>query len=441
MLATDTGSAIRTPRTTALLLKLRKMALHGDQHDMRILQTQMTFRLGLVQRALPLGISLQRILAIRMTLVGNRTIIPTLAHRHRIDNRDIAGTVTLRITGNIQHEKAVLETRVMRNIRLLLQSLQQSKLRLRPFVEQTVGRRSRVTAIAITAIAITAIGNGSGLRIFGRRAFIAYGQSNIGTGTNVDSGQIENQLIAENRILRRNAERKTRLTVSVAGSIIILLVTVIRLIIGRTGRRHIHEFETDVDDVHTSRINARGFYVYAHNRVNVATGKMGITPIRLPIIRQTTFKIGTSPIARSPESGIMVEHSGTAGTGDAAQIRAGHGIVAGTFLTVLGFASSRTFRRDISGTILNIVDPHTFRRPQNGNGQAPFAFLGNRPQSHPDANLTQQRDFVAQTTIRIGKRARQSVGCDQTVEILHENGIALRDYRFKLVTNGKIVPQ
>ena len=73
----------------------------------------------------------------------------------------------------------MFETSVVRYVRLLLQSLQQTDLSLRPLIEQAEAGR---------------------------------------TITYIDTGQIENQRITERRVLGRNAERQTRLTIRIARS-------------------------------------------------------------------------------------------------------------------------------------------------------------------------------------------------------------------------------
>ena len=76
----------------------------------------------------------------------------------------------------------MLEPGVMRNIWLLFESLQQSDLSFGPFVEQT---KVRAGAIA-----------------------------------HVNTGKVENQRIAKQRILRGNAEGKTCLAICIAGLVI-----------------------------------------------------------------------------------------------------------------------------------------------------------------------------------------------------------------------------
>ena len=215
-----------------------QMMLHGDQHDVRIFQAKMSFAFGCIQRALTFGIRIQRIVAVRMLIIGNRPLIPTTAHRQCVDDRDIAGTIAFRISSDVQHEKAMLEPGVMRNIWLLFESLQQSDLSFGPFVEQT---KVRAGAIA-----------------------------------HVNTGKVENQRIAKQRILRGNAEGKTCLAICIAGLVIILFVAVARGLAGRTRRDHVHEFESGIDDVHASRIRTRSFDINAHHRVDVTAGKVEI---------------------------------------------------------------------------------------------------------------------------------------------------------------------
>ncbi len=81
----------------------------------------------------------------------------------------------------------MFETSVVRYVRLLFQSLQQTDLSLRPLIEQAEAGR---------------------------------------TITYIDTGQIENQRITERRVLGRNAERQTRLTIRIARFVITLLVLV-----------------------------------------------------------------------------------------------------------------------------------------------------------------------------------------------------------------------
>ena len=76
-------NACRTVYRHCLVFRLRskpatlgmqhtKMMFHSDQHDMRIFQAKMPFILGSVQRALTFGIRIQRVIAIRMLIIGNR---------------------------------------------------------------------------------------------------------------------------------------------------------------------------------------------------------------------------------------------------------------------------------------------------------------------------------------------------------------------------------
>ena len=55
MLATDARLAIRTPRTAAFAMQYTQVMFHGNQHDMRIFQTEVALRLAFIERALPLG--------------------------------------------------------------------------------------------------------------------------------------------------------------------------------------------------------------------------------------------------------------------------------------------------------------------------------------------------------------------------------------------------
>ena len=71
MLATDARLAIRTPRTAAFAMQYTQVMFHGNQHDMRILQTEVTFRLALVKRTLAFGVRVQRVIAVRMLVVRN----------------------------------------------------------------------------------------------------------------------------------------------------------------------------------------------------------------------------------------------------------------------------------------------------------------------------------------------------------------------------------
>lgn len=118
------------------------------------------------------------------------TLIPTTAHRQRVDDRNIASTIAFRISGNVQHEKAVLEPGVVCNVRLLFKPLQQSDLCFGPFVKQTKVR--------------------------------------AGTIAHINTGKAEDQRIAEQRVLCRNSEGKTRLSIRVTGLVIALFVAVAR---------------------------------------------------------------------------------------------------------------------------------------------------------------------------------------------------------------------
>ena len=73
------------------------------------------------KRALTFGVRVQRVVAVRMLIIGNRPLIPTAAHRQRVDDRDLAGTIAFRISSHVQHEEAMFEPGVVRNVRLLLQ--------------------------------------------------------------------------------------------------------------------------------------------------------------------------------------------------------------------------------------------------------------------------------------------------------------------------------
>ena len=72
MLATDARLAIRTPRTAAFAMQYTQVMFHGNQHDMRIFQTEVALRLAFIERALPLGVCFQRVIAIRMLVARNR---------------------------------------------------------------------------------------------------------------------------------------------------------------------------------------------------------------------------------------------------------------------------------------------------------------------------------------------------------------------------------
>ena len=71
MLATDARLAIRTPRTAAFAMQYTQVMFHGNQHDMRIFQTEVTFRLALVKRTLAFGVRVLRVIAVRMLVVRN----------------------------------------------------------------------------------------------------------------------------------------------------------------------------------------------------------------------------------------------------------------------------------------------------------------------------------------------------------------------------------
>ena len=75
---------------------------------------------------------------------------------------------------------------------------------------------------------------------------------------------------------------------------------------------------------------------------------------------------------------------------------------------------------------------------QDRYGDSFTAFLRNGPQTHLRTDLTQDGNLVTQATIRIRERARQTIGGDQTIGIRHKRRIALREDRFKPVTNHKI---
>lgn len=62
----------RRPTARALGMQHTQMMLHGDQHDVRIFQAKMSFAFGCIQRALTFGIRIQRIVAVRMLIIGNR---------------------------------------------------------------------------------------------------------------------------------------------------------------------------------------------------------------------------------------------------------------------------------------------------------------------------------------------------------------------------------
>ena len=180
----------------------------------------------------------------------------------------------------------MLEPGVMRNIWLLFESLQQSDLSFGPFVEQTKVR--------------------------------------AGATAHVNTGKVENQRITKQRILRGNAEGKTCLAICIAGLVIILFVAVARGLAGRTRRDHVHEFESGIDDVHASRIRTRSFDINAHHRVDVTAGKVGVTPIRLFVIRQTSVLRGFRRVSgtASGSEGAIVEHLRASRTRHPAQIRA-----------------------------------------------------------------------------------------------------------------------
>ena len=71
MLATDARLAIRTPRTAAFAMQYTQVMFHGNQHDMRIFQTEVALRLAFIERALTLGVCVQRVIAVRMLVVRN----------------------------------------------------------------------------------------------------------------------------------------------------------------------------------------------------------------------------------------------------------------------------------------------------------------------------------------------------------------------------------
>ena len=87
---------------------------------------------------------------------------------------------------------------------------------------------------------------------------------------------------------------------------------------------HVHEFESGIDDVHASRIRTRSFDINAHHRVDVTAGKVGVTPIRLFVIRQTSVLRGFRRVSgtASGSEGAVVEHLRASRTRHPAQIRA-----------------------------------------------------------------------------------------------------------------------
>lgn len=143
----------------------------------------------------------------------------------------------------------MFETSVVRYVRLLLQSLQQTDLSLRPLIEQAEAGR---------------------------------------TITYIDTGQIENQRITERRVLGRNAERQTRLTIRIARFVITLLVLVSSRCGSRARGNHVHIFKADVDDVHTRRVSTGGFDVDSHDIVHIASRKISVTPIRFAVFSHPT---------------------------------------------------------------------------------------------------------------------------------------------------------
>ena len=70
MFAADAKFAIHAPRTTTFGTKHTQVMFHGDQHDVRIFQTEVTFRLALVKRTLAFGVRVQRVVAVWVLIVG-----------------------------------------------------------------------------------------------------------------------------------------------------------------------------------------------------------------------------------------------------------------------------------------------------------------------------------------------------------------------------------
>ena len=210
----------------------------------------------------------------------------------------------------------------------------------------------------------------------------------------------------------------------------------------RARGNHVHIFKADVDDVHTRRVSTGGFDVDSHDIVHIASRKISVTPIR--------FAVFSHPTQLRRFSGFrfrtVIKQRGAARTGYSTQVRTRHGIVTGSLLTFLCGTTGGAAVNDVSGSILNIIQRHSpgsqsRTGQQHRNRDALTSFLGDRPQSHRHANLSQNSDFVAQPTVRVSKRARQPIGSDKSVVIHHERAVALRDGRFEPISNRKIIFQ
>ena len=143
-----------------------------------------------------------------------------------------------------------------------------------------------------------------------------------------------------------------------------MLVLVASRSIRRPWGNHVHVFESDVDDVHARRIRARGFDVDAHDVVHVTPGQVSVTPIGLAVFGQAAGLLWIDgvflrAIRRTGRTRTVIEQCGTARTGDATQIRARHGMVAGMLLPFLRGATGRTSVDDVCGAILDIIQHHS----------------------------------------------------------------------------------
>ena len=129
----------------------------------------MAFVMGGIECALAFGVGVEGVVAVGVFAVRYGAGIPLPAHRQGVDDGDVPGPVRFGVSGDVEHEPAVLECGVVCHVWLLGEAGEQAGLRFGPFVEEPV---------AVVAAALT----------------------------HVDAGERADQFVAVGRVARRDAE-------------------------------------------------------------------------------------------------------------------------------------------------------------------------------------------------------------------------------------------
>ena len=105
VLASHASTACRTPWAFASYLERAQVVAHRHEHDMGVFQPQMPFMAVAVKRSLTFRICFQGVVAVRVAGRGNGAGIPMAAHRHRVENGDLAVAVCLGVAFHVRHEE------------------------------------------------------------------------------------------------------------------------------------------------------------------------------------------------------------------------------------------------------------------------------------------------------------------------------------------------